>query len=322
MRRPDRRELGEREQCSGDKVLILAAVVGMFAVGGLAKVIVNKVELALGGEIVDAMREGEGDGGVEDDGDVDGDVAEERTELEGERTLAGKKLVEVLEEVDGEDEQVALEAANELVYEVEMACDKVIDDPFEYDAYSRKERDVCRMMAEQSAYSLCVEDVSAAFATLDDPGSTEDQPAFNCMDYNHSSPREACLDELRRSTKERAFYDCRDEFLGDKGVYEEYHTAQMKIFEANMRSISVLLKKFDGDHGYRPSSREMLDYIYAYNQLRGLRDFDVVLDQLDLADREEFVQIYGQEVKQTLLERGCSDEEFDLRRVLNEMMPT
>lgn len=299
MKKPDQSPR-TRDNHADTKAMLLAVVLGLTSVAGIGSVVLNKIEKVFNGpQVEEENLLDEVDSGGEADAEISNEV-----EIDSPRT----EVTRILNETARWAEDFDLEAANALVYEVENECDIELPSPLDYDARSQDERETCLAMPEQSEFSLCVED--STFCMVDNSESEIGTPLFHCEIYNHGSPREACLDEAISFTRDRAFYECRDHFLEDNGIQEEYHRAQVRIFDENMRYIKKLLDKLSADENYRPSSNELLEYFTAYHQLRNLRDFDVVMDQMDLGEKSDFVRIYGDEVKAQILQRGCSESEL------------
>lgn len=309
---PQRGHDGER------RTLALAIILGLAGVGGIGKYVIDRVGQVIGGMNFE-ITEGPDEEGEEEEMSHTGEERVRESGLdamvEGPRRETNSKVEEI------ED---SLERANQLIFEVDVNCAETLQNPFEYDETSRDEKAACDLMATTTEYALCMEDVC-------DDGDAEvvrqieaalEQPLRHCADYNITSPREACLEDVEKATKERAFYDCRDEYLAERKLGEAYHDAQTQVFETNMYPIRNLLYKLEQDGNYQPTDEELMEYFNAYNQLRNLRDFDVVLDQLDLGERDEFVQLYGRQMRKIILERGCSDENVDLENLLDQFLPT
>lgn len=295
------------EENSDLKVVALAVLLGGGAFLGVGKFVVDRVTEALGGisfKIEEEPHEERPDSGF----------------VVGEARVSQWPAAAAAAEERQDPRLADLEAANELIYAVEIACDTPHPNPLEYDEDSKAERDACNLMQTTTEYSLCMDDLSETLCAVEQPENMPDM-VMNCLNYNPGSPREACLDDLQLETRERIFYECRDSYLEERDIVDVYYQAQTKVLGENMKYIGGLLEKLN-DPNYKPSKTELLNYFTAYNQIRTLRDFDMVLDQLELADRTEFAQIYGKDVKEIILARGCSDAEEDLIRMLEEFLPT
>lgn len=311
MKKPERLPRA-RDNHGDSKAILLAVALGLASVAGISSVVLDRVEKALqGGQIEEENFPDEVDAGEEADAEI-----LDTPEIEAPRREIAWKAKEAAK-WDGD---YGLEVAHALVYQVESECDIELPSPLDYDARSQDERDTCMAMPEQSGFIVCIED--ATFHMIENTEKDVGTPMFDCESYNYGSPQEACLEDAIRVTKERAFYECRDAFLTANEIQEEYHRAQIRIFDENMKYIKRLLDKLSANENYRPNSAELLEYFTAYNQLRNLRDFDMVMDQMDLGEKSDFVQIYGKDVKELILDRGCSDKEVDLQKILMELLPT